>query len=60
MEQGVIECLNRRYRNKLLAEIFAKMELENKVLMDALKGINTKDVILIVGKAFHEISSTLV
>lgn len=56
----MIECLNRRYRNKLLAEIFAKMELENKVLMDALKGINTKDVILIVGKAFHEISSTLV
>lgn len=58
MDQGVIECLKRRYKTKLLSEILAKMEFDGKSLIDALKAVNIKDVILMVAAAFHEIPSS--
>uniref|UniRef100_A0A1B6L7P5 DDE-1 domain-containing protein n=1 Tax=Graphocephala atropunctata TaxID=36148 RepID=A0A1B6L7P5_9HEMI len=60
MDQGVIECLKRRYRRKLLSDLLADMDLENKGLIDALKSVNIKNVIYMVAKSFDEIpSSTL-
>lgn len=61
MDQGVIECLKRRYRKKLLLEILSRMETQKMGLIDALKTINIKDVIYMVAQSFDEIpTSTLV
>lgn len=56
MDQGVIECLKRRYRRKLLSEILEKMD-SGMELISALKQINIKDVIYMIPKAHEEISS---
>lgn len=55
MDQGDIECPKRRYSKKLNSAILLKMELGGKGLIDALKTIHIKDVILMVVKAFDEI-----
>lgn len=50
MGQGVIECLKRRYRRKLLSEILGRMETEEIDLVSAVK----------TAKAYEEISSSTV
>ncbi|KAG8276053.1 hypothetical protein J6590_073207 [Homalodisca vitripennis] len=45
LNQGVIECMKRRYRSKLLSEILGKMDTDGVDLVLALKQITIKDVI---------------
>lgn len=60
MDQGVIECLKRRYRRKLLSSILEKIEIENLDLKGALKAINIKDVIYMLSRAWEEIPNSTV
>ncbi|KAJ8885606.1 hypothetical protein PR048_011804 [Dryococelus australis] len=59
MDQGVIECLKKHYRRKLLSEILIKMKLESKGLIEVLKSININDVIYMVAKFYEEIPSSI-
>lgn len=58
MDQGVIECMKRRYRRKLLSEILGKMDTDSVDLISALKQINIKDVIYMTAESYNEIPST--
>lgn len=58
MDQGVIECLKRRYRKKLVSTL---LQHEDKSLIESLKLINIKDVVYMAAQAWDEIpASTLV
>jgi len=54
MDQGVIECLKRRYRRKLMTTIFDMTE-EIQEISQALKCVNMKDVIYLLSLAWEEI-----
>lgn len=57
MDQGVIECLKKRYKKKLLSENLNKIECENKRLVDVLKTINIKDVIYVM-ESFEKVPTS--
>ncbi|XP_046663035.1 jerky protein homolog-like [Homalodisca vitripennis] len=58
MDQGVIECVKRKYRRKLLSEVLFKLENDEQTdLIQVLKTINVKDVIFMVAKAYDEVTA---
>lgn len=53
MDQGVIECLKKKYRRKFVGSI---VEQEDSDLIQAIKKLNIKDFIYTVASAWNEIS----
>lgn len=54
MDQGVLECLKKKYRRRLLQSLLQATEGENTI-MDFLKTVNVKDVVYWLADSWNEV-----